>query len=77
MIPGQSGGDAAFTARLPATLTSAHPASHGLASGLWGNGLFTSLFNNGFGHRNKFRSEERRVGKECLRLCRSRWSPYH
>ena len=22
------------------------------------------------------RSEERRVGKECLRLCRSRWSPY-
>ena len=23
------------------------------------------------------RSEERRVGKECLRLCRSRWSPYH
>ena len=25
----------------------------------------------------EFRSEERRVGKECLRLCRSRWSPYH
>ena len=25
----------------------------------------------------KVRSEERRVGKECLRLCRSRWSPYH
>ena len=25
----------------------------------------------------KKRSEERRVGKECLRLCRSRWSPYH
>ena len=25
----------------------------------------------------KPRSEERRVGKECLRLCRSRWSPYH
>ena len=23
------------------------------------------------------RSEERRVGKECLRLCRSRWSPDH
>ena len=23
------------------------------------------------------RSEERRVGKECERLCRSRWSPYH
>ena len=23
------------------------------------------------------RSEERRVGKECLPRCRSRWSPYH
>ena len=23
------------------------------------------------------RSEERRVGKECLHACRSRWSPYH
>ena len=27
--------------------------------------------------RGDSRSEERRVGKECLRLCRSRWSPYH
>ncbi len=27
--------------------------------------------------RGMGRSEERRVGKECLRLCRSRWSPYH
>ena len=26
---------------------------------------------------NEQRSEERRVGKECLRQCRSRWSPYH
>ena len=26
---------------------------------------------------HEIRSEERRVGKECLRLCRSRWSPYH
>ena len=23
------------------------------------------------------RSEERRVGKECTSVCRSRWSPYH
>ena len=23
------------------------------------------------------RSEERRVGKECRTVCRSRWSPYH
>ena len=26
---------------------------------------------------NTMRSEERRVGKECVSLCRSRWSPYH
>src|SRR3546814_14159414 len=31
-------------------------------------------------NRNNFtctRSEERRVGKECVSTCRSRWSPYH
>jgi cysteine desulfurase/selenocysteine lyase len=28
-------------------------------------------------HKLVARSEERRVGKECRRLCRSRWSPYH
>src|SRR3546814_14618613 len=26
---------------------------------------------------NKERSEERRVGKECVSTCRSRWAPYH
>src|SRR3546814_8476575 len=26
---------------------------------------------------NGCRSEERRVGKECVSTCRSRWSPYH
>jgi flagellin len=36
------------------------------------NGL-SSL--SAYGQAN--RSEERRVGKECRRLCRSRWSPYH
>src|SRR3546814_11462391 len=29
-------------------------------------------------HRfTQLRSEERRVGKECVSTCRSRWSPYH
>src|SRR3546814_16437597 len=28
-------------------------------------------------HRQSARSEERRVGKECVSTCRSRWSPYH
>src|SRR3546814_12799606 len=27
--------------------------------------------------RRALRSEERRVGKECVSTCRSRWSPYH
>src|SRR3546814_5582168 len=31
---------------------------------------------NGKKCRN-IRSEERRVGKECVSTCRSRWSPYH
>src|SRR3546814_15519483 len=28
-------------------------------------------------HIDARRSEERRVGKECVSTCRSRWSPYH
>src|SRR3546814_14293079 len=28
-------------------------------------------------HARRPRSEERRVGKECVRTCRSRWSAYH
>src|SRR3546814_14772704 len=28
-------------------------------------------------HRTPPRSQERRVGKECISTCRPRWSPYH
>src|SRR3546814_3821435 len=31
----------------------------------------------GIDHHAAARSEERRVGKECVSTCRSRWSPYH
>src|SRR3546814_1382231 len=31
----------------------------------------------GDGGAEAHRSEERRVGKECVSTCRSRWSPYH
>src|SRR3546814_19689056 len=31
----------------------------------------------GWGHLLTQRSEERRVGKECVSTCRSRWSRYH
>ena len=34
-------------------------------------------FQNLMDHILKIRSEERRVGKECVSTCRSRWSPYH
>src|SRR3546814_14500616 len=33
--------------------------------------------NWGIRRRVNLRSEERRVGKECVSTCRSRWSPYH
>ena len=41
-------------------------------TGLSGSGKSSLAFDTIYA-----RSEERRVGKECLRLCRSRWSPYH
>src|SRR3546814_18534675 len=31
----------------------------------------------GVAEAERHRSEERRVGKECVSTCRSRWSPYH
>ena len=38
----------------------------------------TQLFNRGSASLSSSeRSEERRVGKECVTTCRSRWSPYH
>ena len=43
---------------------------YGFSGNLWHTYLTQLLVNHE-------RSEERRVGKECLRLCRSRWSPYH
>src|SRR3546814_15075765 len=50
-----------------------------------GYGNYASPYFEGFINsrrdRNKLigahRSEERRVGKECVSTCRSRWSPYH
>src|SRR3546814_15655442 len=36
-----------------------------------------SLILVNIGRGDLVRSEERRVGKECVSTCRSRWSPYH
>src|SRR3546814_17710281 len=38
----------------------------------------TATVGNRTGEQDRtVRSEERRVGKECVSTCRSRWSPYH
>src|SRR3546814_13258267 len=42
---------------------------------MWRQVLATSI---GYGvFLGALRSEERRVGKECVSTCRSRWAPYH
>src|SRR3546814_5756973 len=52
-----------------------------LWSALGGPAANTPPFQTGFhlavGLAMAVRSEERRVGKECVSTCRSRWSPYH
>src|SRR3546814_15761614 len=42
-----------------------------------GHGARQKLRLGGCERRAAGRSEERRVGKECVSTCRSRWSPYH
>src|SRR3546814_10463570 len=60
----------------------------GLRSSLSRYGKFTVLNNNPANDQTfaakwvldlatDYRSAERRVGKECVSTCRSRWSPYH
>src|SRR3546814_13510155 len=69
-----------LTARkdLSANLTLHLPGDHFQFSVYGRNLLNTS--NAGFvqdAFNYTLRSEERRVGKECVSKCRSRWSPYH
>src|SRR3546814_13104310 len=39
--------------------------------------LDQGMIEDGFDFKIEMRSEERRVGKECVSTCRSRWSPYN
>src|SRR3546814_3014856 len=62
---------------------------HRIGCGKRGHSLFARLFRHPDNHlvgqahiktdepAFQQRSEERRVGKECVSTCRSRWSPYH
>src|SRR3546814_4805377 len=52
---------------------------HGCAARLHGASKAVSAHSgDGQGYKGRLaRSEERRVGKECVSTCRSRWSPYH
>src|SRR3546814_1429533 len=55
------------------TLLSITPLADELGNRHGSRSRMTCFFRCG----NACRSEERRVGKECVSTCRSRWSPYH
>src|SRR3546814_3180950 len=57
-------------AGLPVPLTDEGPTVHEVD-------LDDALSRNQLARAILARSEERRVGKECVSTCRSRWSPYH
>src|SRR3546814_1328488 len=71
------------TCALPIFFIIFHDCGHGsyfasqrandIAGFLTGVLTFTPYYHWRWEHR----SEERRVGKECVSTCRSRWSPYH
>ena len=54
-------------------------SAHDIAADLWefGEASHRTVCSTLAADEGPFRSEERRVGKECLLECRSRWSPYH
>src|SRR3546814_13485702 len=69
-------GDADDQRRGPADLDQTPTATRMRIEFFW---KLTDCFDGRFTYdlRRDARSEERRVGKECVRTCRSRWSPYH
>src|SRR3546814_16997789 len=73
------GGEDVFAARLPQRLVYVLGAEgEGMDAALADAcDLRLSIPGTGAVERLHVRSEERRVGKECVSTCRSRWSPYH
>src|SRR3546814_9497223 len=59
------------------TAAAAYPHLKETSQMLFKLGQQASDLNSANGAIISTRSEERRVGKECVSTCRSRWSPYH
>src|SRR3546814_14952167 len=88
-MPGMTMPDSGYT---PGSGTARLPADEGMMQGVmtdagdWmvmAHGYLWGAYTDQGGPRGdtqafvQSRSEERRVGKECVSKCRSRWSPYH
>src|SRR3546814_20986577 len=70
-----------FTSRLNMTLREQKGWAYGASSGI-GSGRGSQVFSAGASVQadksaEAMRAEERRVGKEGVRTCRSRWAPAH
>src|SRR3546814_15684387 len=65
-----------ITGRKPDIILNALAAQHAAIRAGLGIGVLPCFLGEGL-VRVETRSEERRVGKECVSTCRSRWSPSH
>src|SRR3546814_15803888 len=77
----RDGGQIDLTGNLPADLTVHYADNTTPVHGGYSvaNNFSAPIYarSNAQGSLLVLRSEERRVGKECVSTCRSRWSPYH
>src|SRR3546814_14472020 len=74
-VKGEGPGDPTRNEARNFTLTYAHRDL--LGGSLTLQGFYYDFYALYGGDTFPVRSEERRVGKECVSTCRSRWSPYH
>src|SRR3546814_1311379 len=66
-----------YTDPAPATTFAHLDATTNLERSISDKGIYPAVDPLASSSRILARSEERRVGKECVSTCRSRWSPYH
>ena len=79
LLAKDGGRDEVLVATKARGTTGAYPMARGTSRGHLLAALDASLARLGTDYVDlwQVRSEERRVGKECALLCRSRWAPYH